>query len=54
MSELPVAETFLSINGEGRRADAPKTGDITLALAAVSLFSAGGLLVLNRKREDEE
>lgn len=36
------------------RADAPKTGDITTVLAMVSLFSAGGLVVLNRKREDEE
>lgn len=40
-------------DGDGRRAGVPKTGDITLALAAVSLFSAGGLVVLNRKREDE-
>lgn len=35
-------------------AAAPKTGDITTVLAAMSLFSAGGLVVLNRKREDEE
>lgn len=34
-------------------ADAPKTGDITVIMAAVSLFSAGGLVVLNRKREDD-
>ena len=35
-------------------ADAPKTGDISLIFAAVSTVSLGGLLVLNRKREDEE
>ena len=35
-------------------AAAPKTDDITTVLAAVSLFSAGGLTVLNRKRRDEE
>ena len=34
-------------------ADAPKTGDITGVLALISLFSAGGLLVLNRKRDEE-
>ena len=35
-------------------ADAPKTGDISLIFAAVITVSMGGLLVLNRKREDEE
>ncbi len=35
-------------------ADAPKTGDVTLILAVVSLFSAGGLVVLNRKPTEEE
>ncbi len=34
-------------------AAAPKTGDITVVLAMVSLFSAGGLLALNRKKEEE-
>jgi len=34
-------------------AAAPKTGDITVMMAVVSLFSAGGLVVLNRKREDD-
>lgn len=34
-------------------ADAPQTGDISLLFAAVSTLSLGGLLVLNRKREDE-
>ena len=35
-------------------AKAPKTGDITAVLAAVSLFSAGGLVTLNRKKKEEE
>lgn len=35
------------------RAEAPKTGDITLIMAAVSVASAGGLLFLNRKREED-
>ena len=39
--------------GEVIRAEAPKTGDITLTMAAVSLFSAGGLLFLNRKRDED-
>lgn len=34
-------------------ADAPKTGDTTLILALVSLFSGSGLAVLNRKKEEE-
>ena len=34
-------------------AAAPRTGDITVVLAMVSLFSAGGLLALNRKKEEE-
>lgn len=32
-------------------ADTPKTGDITGILAILSALSAGGLLVLNRKKE---
>ena len=36
------------------RAKAPKTGDVTGILAAVCLFSAGGLMVLNRKREEDD
>lgn len=35
-------------------AKAPKTGDPTILLAAASLFSAGGLAVLNRKSKEEE
>ena len=35
------------------RADPPKTGDISGILALVCLFSAGGLAVLNRKREED-
>jgi len=35
-------------------AKAPKTGDVTTVLAAVSLFSAGGLVTLNRKKKEEE
>ena len=35
-------------------ADAPKTGDATALLALVSLFSAGGLVLLNRKKEENE
>lgn len=34
-------------------AAAPQTGDISLLFAAVSTLSLGGLLILNRKREDE-
>ena len=34
-------------------ADPPKTGDTTLILALVSLFSAGGMVMLNRKKEEE-
>ncbi|MBQ6720028.1 MAG: hypothetical protein IJN20_06755 [Oscillospiraceae bacterium] len=34
-------------------AKAPKTGDVTTVLAAVSLFSAGGLVTLNRKKKEE-
>lgn len=36
---------------DGAMAKAAKTGDITLALAVVSLFSAGGLVLLNRKKK---
>lgn len=35
-------------------ADAPQTGDISLIFAAVSLVSAGGLWLLNRKIKDED
>lgn len=35
-------------------ADAPQTGDISSLFAAISSFSLGGLLFLNRKRKDEE
>lgn len=34
-------------------ADPPKTGDTTLILALVSLFSGGGLVLMNRKKEEE-
>ena len=34
-------------------AAAPKTGDISGILAAISLFSLGGMVVLNRKKDEE-
>lgn len=35
-------------------ADAPKTGDLSVLLLAISMGSAGGMAMLNRKRKDEE
>lgn len=35
-------------------AEAPKTGDATLLWAAISGLSAGGMILLRKKREDEE
>ena len=40
---------------EGKdKANAPKTGDMTFILAAVSGLSLGGMVLLKKKREDEE
>ena len=51
INNIPVCSIVTQV--EVDPADPPKTGDTTLILALVSLFSGGAYVLLNRKKEEE-
>ena len=42
------------LDGDVPLANVPKTGDVSAIWVILSMASAGGMIVLNKKREDEE
>ena len=46
--------TITILDGDVPLANVPKTGDVSAIWVILSMASAGGMIVLNKKREDEE
>ena len=51
--DVPLGDTVEILDEDVPLAAAPRTGDITLLLAAVSLTSLGGLALLSRKKKED-